>query len=465
MTPPPPPPQSVQLISDCFIKPSQLPDGSNRPLHLPPWDLAMLSVHYIQKGLLFPLPPRCLKAGFDRPAFIHSFLEKLKRSLSSALFHFYPLAGRFATLKQTDPPFYTVFVDCANSPGARFIHATLDMTVADILSPTYVPDVVQSFFDHDRAIDHDGHTLSLLSVQVTELADGVFIGLSMNHAIADGTSFWLFFNSWSEIFQAQEKGAVDVVQLSRPPVLTRWFPENHPGPLSLPYTDDPSSFLARFESPELRERVFHFSADAIAELKAEANRQCGTTNISSFQSLTALIWRCITRARHFPPNQVTGCRMAANNRARLDPQLSPEYFGNSINFLRTAATVGELLGSGLGWAAQLLHAAVAGHSNAKLREWNEDWIKRPQVYNPDKTFDRYSVMMGSSPRFDKYGSEFGLGKAVALRSGYANKWDGKASGYPGREGGGSVDLEICLPPVTMALLEADPEFMAAVTVS
>ncbi|KAI6688081.1 hypothetical protein NL676_024909 [Syzygium grande] len=435
-----PPPRSVRFFSDCFVKPPQLPPHSDHPLHLPPWDLAMLSVHYIQKGLLFPLPPRCLDPGFDRPAFIHSFLGKLKRSLSRALFHFYPLAGRLATLKRAEPPLYNVLVDCANSPGARFIHAALDMTVGDILSPTYVPVVVQSFFDHDRAINHDGHDLSLLSVQVTELADGIFIGLSMNHAIGDGTSFWLFFNSW-------------------------WFPENHPGPLSLPYTDDPSSFLARYEAPELRERVFHFSADAIAGLKAEANRQCSATNISSLQSLTALVWRCITRARHFPPSQVTGCRMAANNRARLDPPLPPEYFGNSITPLGTAATVGELLSGGLGWAARLLHAAVAEHSNAKLREWNEEWIKRPQIYHLDKTFDQYSVMMGSSPRFNKYGNDFGLGKAVALRSGYANKFDGKVSAYPGHEGGGSIDLEICLPPATMAILEADTEFMAAVTVA
>ncbi|KAI6688080.1 hypothetical protein NL676_024908 [Syzygium grande] len=431
--PPPPPPQSVRYISDCLVKPRRLPPHSDHPLHLAPWELAMLSVHYIQKGLLFPLPPHCLDPGFDRSAFIHSFLEKLKRSLSSTLSHFYPLAGRLATLRQTDPPFHTVFVDCANSPGARFIHAALDITVADILSPTYVPSVVQSFFDHNWAVNHDGHALSLLSAQVTELADGVFIGLSMNHVIGDGTSFWLFFNSWSEIFQAQEKGGVDVVQLSCPPVLTRWFPENHPGPISLPYADDPSSFQARYEVPDLRERVFHFSADAIAGLKAEANRQCGTTKISSFQSLTAL----------------------------AGPPLPPLYFGNPVTLLRAATTVGELLGGGLGWVALLLHAVVAEHGDAKLREWNEEWIERPQLYRLDKALDRCSIVMASSPRFNMYGNDFGLGKALAPRSGCANKTDGKVSSYPGREGGGNVDLEICLSPATMAALEADAEFMAA----
>ncbi|CAN8323632.1 unnamed protein product [Cochlearia groenlandica] len=47
-----------------------------------------------------------------------------------------------------------------------------------------------------------------------------------------------------------------------------------------------------------------------------------------------------------------------------------------------------------------------------------------------------SVMMGSSSRFNKYGCEFWMGKAITLRSGYAHKFDGKVSAYPGREGGG-----------------------------
>jgi len=63
-----------------------------------------------------------------------------------------------------------------------------------------------------------------------------------------------------------------------------------------------------------------------------------------------------------------------------------------------------------------------------------------------------------------YGNEFGMGKAVAARSGYANKSDGKVSSYPGREGGGSIDLEVCLFPHTMSALESDEEFMNAVSV-
>ncbi|KAI4389532.1 hypothetical protein MLD38_001748 [Melastoma candidum] len=452
----------VKIVSDWFVRPHRIPPGYDQPIHLPPWDMAMLNIHYIQKGLLFAKPTEVA----DPESFMSSLLDNLRHSLSLTLVHFYPLAGRLATLQRMDDgdkPFYTIYISCKDSPGARLVYATLDMTVSDILSPTYVPVVVQSFFDHDKAVGHDGHSQSLLTVQVTELEDGVFVGCSMNHCVVDGTSFWHFFNSFSEIFRAFTGGKTDFEVISRPPVLERWFAGNRKGPMNLSFRDA-GEFLDRFEAPVLQERIFHFSAESIAALKARANRESETSKISSFQSLSALVWRSVTRARKFPAHQVTGCRLAANNRHRLDPPLSPDYFGNSITPVRTSATVGDLLGNDLGWAAWKLHLSVANHTSEVLMAWNENWFKTPAIYKMLETFDPSSVMLGSSPRFNKYGNEFGMGKALALRSGYANKFDGKVTGYPGREGVGSIDLEICLPVSTMAAIENDPEFMGAVTV-
>ncbi|KAK5823949.1 hypothetical protein PVK06_018712 [Gossypium arboreum] len=61
---------------------------------------------------------------------------------------------RIATKIEQNPKSHFVCVDCNNSPGAKLIHAAVDMSVSDIVSPTYVPLVVQSFFDHDRAINY-----------------------------------------------------------------------------------------------------------------------------------------------------------------------------------------------------------------------------------------------------------------------------------------------------------------------
>ncbi|KAL6215473.1 hypothetical protein ACLB2K_014903 [Fragaria x ananassa] len=465
---------NIKFISECFIQPHSASEESKKPFYLAPFDLAMLSAHYIQKGLLFTKPPEVN----NNPNFLQTLLAKLKHSLSLALVHFYPLAGRLVTKKEQDPHLYLVYVDCSNSPGAKFIHASLDMSISDILSPTDIPLVVQSFFDHDRAVNHDGHTTSLLTVQVTELVDGVFIGLSMNHALGDGTSYWHFFNTWSEIFRAEENNvtltpdpymnrvlridrlrahnlkepkifiSLYVRACSRPPVSERWFPEGLGPVFSLPFTN-PDKFIERFEAPELRERIFHFSSESIAKLKSKANSECETSKISSFQALSALLWRSFTRARGFAPNQETSCRLAANNRARINPPLSPNYFGNSIHPVKSQPVkAGELLENGLGWAAWKLHETVVNHNDKWIRQSIDAWLKSPAVYQLSRTFDPHSIMMGSGPRFDMYGNEFGMGKAVALRSGYANKFIGKVTSYSGRDAG-SIDLEVCLPPAAM----------------
>jgi hypothetical protein len=448
-------PPQIRYISDCFIKSQHASEELKKPFYLTPWDLVMLSTNYIQRGLLYAKP----QAADEQEDFIKTLLERLKHSLSVTLVHFYPLAGRLVTKKNENPPSCLIFVDCSNSPGAKFIHAALDMTISDILSPTDVPSIVQLFFDHDRALNHDGHTMPLLSIQVTELKDGIFIGCSTNHCIVDGVSYWHFFNTWSEIFQAQGNN----ISITRPPIHKRWFPDGVGPILNLPFTHQ-DEFLSRFEAPKLRERIFHFSSESIAKLKAKANEEPNTSEISSFQSLSALLWRCITRARCLPHDQRTNFKLFINNRSRMEPPLSNDYFGNSVFAMSVVTTAGELLEHSLGWGAWKLHEVVVNYNDKVVRDWIDSWLQSPVITQHARSFDPYSVTMGSSPRFNMYGNEFGMGKALALRSGYANKYDGKISSFPGYEGG-SIDLEVCLVPDSMRALETDEEFMDVVSLS
>jgi hypothetical protein len=253
---------SISSRSGHVIKPEHAVEEAKRPFYLITWDLAMLSAHYIQKGLLFTKP----SAADEQEGFIDTLLNRLKLSLSTALVHFYPLSGRLVTKTNESPPSCLIYVDYDNSPGAKFIQAALDMTISEILSPIDVPLVVQSFFDHDRALNYDGHTMPLLSIQITKLIDGIFVGCSKNHCIVDGTSYWHFFNSWSEIFQAEGND----ISLAHPPIHKRWFPDGCGPIINLPFTHQ-DEIISRFEAPALRERVFHFSSESIAKLKVEEN--------------------------------------------------------------------------------------------------------------------------------------------------------------------------------------------------
>ncbi|XP_022149575.1 uncharacterized acetyltransferase At3g50280-like [Momordica charantia] len=450
---------SLRRISDCFVKPDCLPQESKQPYYLNLWDLTMLSVNYIQKGLLFLKPS---EAYGDPHNFMLTLLHRLKNSLSTALFHFYPLTGRFCTANNHIDGQASIFiyVDCINSPGAKFTHAALDATISDILSPNDdEPLLLQSLFDLNGAVNYDAHTLPILSIQVTELLDGIFIGSSLNHSIGDGTSHWNFFRTWSEIFND--------VPISRAPILKQWFPKGYGPIINLPFTH-PDQFISRSVSvapQKLRERVFHFSKESIAKLKARANAECGTNEISSFQALCALVWRSITRARSVAEDQSSSCKLFANNRGRLEPPLCEDHFGNIVTAVKAEAKAGELVEAGVGWGAWKLHEAVVDNKYEKLREEVEKWLQSPSFHRFGEGMDPYAVVITSSPRFKIYENEFGMGKAMGVRSGCGNKFDGKATSYPGRDGGGSVDLEITLLPKNMANLESNTEFMASVSYS
>ncbi|KAJ9559780.1 hypothetical protein OSB04_004940 [Centaurea solstitialis] len=276
------------------------------------------------------------------------FHQDLKDSLSATLTHFQPLTARLATVKQQNPPSLITFLNPENSPGARFIHSTVDLKTSGVLEPTDVPLIVQSFFYHHQAITYDGPELSLLTCRATELVDGIFIGVSVNHMVADGTSYWQFFNSWSEVFRSKTRNG-HFVPVSRPPILERWVPEG----------SDPI-FKLLHDCPFLRERIFHFSSDSLSKLKS-----------------------------------------------KTPPRSPPSH--------------------GVGWAAWRLHEAEVGHDNKAIKWFADSWLKNPFVIKMSRFHDPNGVHIGSLPRFDMYGNKFGLGKGVAVLSGYANKVDGKVT--------------------------------------
>ncbi|GLJ41714.1 hypothetical protein SUGI_0863300 [Cryptomeria japonica] len=135
----------------------------------------------------------------------------------------------------------------------------------------------------------------------------------------------------------------------------------------------------------------------------------------------------VTRARRLCPDEHTIFRLSVNCRPRLLPAVPSSYFGN-------------------------------GHMDGVIRERIGKWGEEAVVYRLEE-FQKNCVLMGSSPRFEMYENDFGWGRPVAARGGAFNRLDGKISAYPGREGGGSVELEVCLNPTVMSALESDGDFV------
>ncbi|KAI3474185.1 hypothetical protein Pfo_028973 [Paulownia fortunei] len=446
------PSSSVVIVSKCTIYPEH--KSTIKSLKLSVSDLPMLSCQYIQKGVLLPSPPSP------------------------------PTTSSLSSNSPSPKPSLT-------SPHSPAPHLSLGA----LLPPPDrdIPATYRRFFQFDNTLSYAGHNKPLVAVQVTELNDAVFVGCTVNHAVVDGTSFWNFFNTFAEMARGAK-------MISKSPNFRRDTVFDSPAVLAFPEGGPSVTFSG--DEP-LREKIFHFSREAIMKLKFRANnparkpelsepeilgkqindswavncksngkitsvleeillRKNPTAGISSFQSLSAQLWRSVTRARNLNANKTTTFRMAVNCRHRLEPRLEPLYFGNAIQSIPTTATVGELLSMDLSWGADRLHQNVVAHDDATVRRGVKDWESNPRLF-PLGNFDGAMITMGSSPRFPMYDNNFGWGRPLAVRSGRANKFDGKISAFPGPEGNGSVDLEVVLAPDTMAGLENDLEFIQYVS--
>ncbi|KAK4262314.1 hypothetical protein QN277_027890 [Acacia crassicarpa] len=429
----------VREISSSLVQARSHNGSPVQSIDLTPWDLQLILHGPIQKGLLF-----------HRPKAKQTYIQHLKDSLSSTLDLFFPLAGRLAIVEHGDST-VSFSISC-NNAGALFVHAVAEnFTLSDIIDPIYVPPIVTSFFPLNGSKNCEGTSKPLLAVQVTDLVDGIFIGCTMNHSVADGTSFWHFFNSWAEISRGLNR-------VSKLPAFERWFPEGIKHHIRFPFTEvhQRSDDIIPQPPPD---RVFHFTRENIAQLKAKANAEVSNSNnkISSLQALLTHVWRSVISSQRFDPKEDVSFLLTIGARSRIShPPLAENYFGNCLHVGKITMKARELLEEGLGNAALELNKMVALHTEEKLKGLYESWIKSPEFIR-SSGFKSNSLGISSSPRFDIYGNDFGWGKPVAGRSGAANKANGKITVFAGAEEG-SVDIELCLPFQILETMSNDPHF-------
>ncbi|KAM1091273.1 hypothetical protein ACFX2J_018573 [Malus domestica] len=263
----------------------------------------------------------------------------------------------------------------------------------------------------------------------------------MNHSVIDGSTFWRFFNTWSKI--SHGGGGRDGI--SRSPLI--FYREFLDGIIDLPVRIPffRSQIPDKFLPPPLKQRVFHFPKEKIAQLKAKANAEMGTTKISSLQALLAHLWVSITRTRHLNPDQEIKYRLLVGLRQKLQPPLPDEYLGNAVLFGMTTSTVSDLLYCELGWVALEMNKMIASKTKEDAINFLKQWMKSPKMTKMNALASDHALATGSSPRFNMYINNFGWGSPLAVRSGARNKFGGKLTVFPGAEDG-SIDFEACLSP-------------------
>ncbi|KAH6762797.1 HXXXD-type acyl-transferase family protein [Perilla frutescens var. hirtella] len=384
---------SVHVNQAVLITPSE--PTPNQILQLSALD-SQLFVRFTFEYLLVYKPRR----GIDRDV----ITGNVKSALGRALVPYYPLAGRV----RPRPDGKGLEVVC-RAQGALFIDAVSSFTVSE-------------FDGAPRRRAHWRRLLSLhmadvlkggppLVIQLTWLLDGgAALAVGFNHCLCDGVGSGQFLNSFAEL-------ALGLTELKPRPTWSRHLLDpvlplrlSRDDSVSLPVfgaVPDVCGFNARFLGERLMPTSIVFDKNRLNELKKSTK---SSSRHTSFEVVSAHVWRSWARALNLAPNQIVKLVFSVNIRQRVRPSLPSGYYGNAFVLGCAEACVGDLAGKGVGHAAELVARAKERVGGEHVREVVESvsWRNRASV-------DQVGVLiMTQWSRLGLESVDFGMGNPVQV---------------------------------------------------
>ncbi|KNA08583.1 hypothetical protein SOVF_161350 [Spinacia oleracea] len=283
----------------------------------------------------------------------------VRESLSKALVHFYPLAGRLTISSEGK-----LIVDCTGE-GPLFVEAEANCSVLKLVGiasgdPMVLKNLVYEVPGAKNIIE-----TPIFTVQVTKFSCGAFaVGIAMNHCMADGISAVEFINSWGEIARG--------LPLSIPPSLDRTILKaRDPPQIEFPHNEfldieDISNTHELYEE-EMMYKAFPFNTEKLVRLKEKALEGGVLSKCTTFEALTALVWRARCKSLKMHPDQQTKLLFAVDGRSRFNPELPKGFFGNGIVLTNALCKAGDLMESPFSHVVELVQGAVKLVTDSYMR--------------------------------------------------------------------------------------------------
>lgn len=405
-----------KIIEIFNVSPSsqeELPSEISLPLTF--FDILWLRLPPVQRIFFYEFP-------HQTSLFFNTLLPKLKKSLSIALSHFYPLLG------------HLIWPHDSHKPVIKFIKGnTLSLTIAESDSDfnhlsgknpseaTQIHDLLPNLnISHDQA--------SVLVLQVTVFPNyGFSIGITSHHAVLDGKTSTSFIKSWAYLCRNLEK---EVSESESPLCLPHEFCPFYdrkvvkdPNELEAKYlsdwlkqggTNNRSLMVWDLQVPEDSIRgLFQLSRLDIEKLKEFVASKQNDTNekknrhLSTFLVSVAYAWVCRVKAEEVE-NKNAMMALNIDCRNRLDQPIPATYFGNCIGGRLAIVETSELLGeNGLIVAVEVLSEALETIKDGVLNgaeNWSS-WLLDGLTIADVKT-----TGAAGSPKFEVYSTDFGCGK-------------------------------------------------------
>ncbi|XVF24161.1 hypothetical protein REPUB_Repub13aG0103400 [Reevesia pubescens] len=292
---------------------------------------------------------------------------RVKTALAKALVPYYPLAGRVRA--KPDGSGTGLEVVC-RAQGALFIEAGSDNNVNELeKAPGFVTQW-RKLLSFNVADVLKG--APPLVVQLTWLKDGnAALGVGINHCLCDGIGSAKFLNLFAELASTSQTKFAEFKFKPKPiwdrhllnPAPFKPWRNNNNNSLSHPEFNrvpDLCGFLARFSNERLVPTSFIFNKMSLNELKKVAfptSTRLVESNYTSFEVLSAHIWRSWATALNLPSNQILKLLFSINVRDRMKPSLPSGYYGNAFVLGCAQTNVKDLTEKGLGYATMLVKRA------------------------------------------------------------------------------------------------------------
>lgn len=366
-------------------------------------------------------------------------VKVIRQGLSKALGFYHPLAGR---LKEGSN--HKLMVDCTGE-GVWFTEADANVKFEyfgdeiQIPSP-YLDQLLYNIPGSDGILGSP-----LLLIQVTRLICGGFIlALRLNHTVGDAFGMVQFMRTLEEMIRGENPPSLlpiwqrEILNARDPPRITCIHHEYQ-------HIDSAKDIILDMNSNETTHESFYFGPEEIIALRNHL--PLNLRNSSTFELLTACLWRCRTIALEPDDNEIVRLSVVVNARGKHCNNLfiPPGYYGNAFAFPAVCSKADDLCRNPLEYAVELVKKAKAKMSEEYLRSMADLMVMRGR---PKCTSEGMFIVSDNTRiGFDEI--DLGWGKpvfagiagAISIISFYVK--------YKRRDGETGILVPICLPSSSM----------------
>ncbi|XP_056684830.1 benzyl alcohol O-benzoyltransferase-like [Spinacia oleracea] len=330
------------------------------PARPTPYEYKELSDIDDQEGLRFQIPGILFYRNEDKNLTGSNYRGRdpakvIKEAVAKALVWYYPLAaGRLMEISGRK-----LMVNC-NGEGIMFIEAEADadadVTLQDFgeaLQPPF-PCFEQLLFDVPGSTNVLDSPLIL--IQVTRLKCGGFIlAIRLNHTMTDAPGLFQFMNAVAELARGAQSPSIlpvwerHLLIAREPPRATCEHRE---------YDEVANSNINNTIIPldDMVHKSFFFGPTEIAALKRFIPPYVKS---STFEIITACLWRCRTISLQLDPEEIVRMICIVNSRSLFNPPLPLGFYGNTFAFPVAISSAGKLSSNPIGYAFDLIKKTKA----------------------------------------------------------------------------------------------------------